>query len=210
MGNDIAHDRALADELVSNGNSLTLILAVKIFVFTTEHVSAALLGQSDLALGPSCVLEAKAQGTHPLPVAVNSACDSHLTQHCLVEVFSLLRFAASHSIEIDVLLHLDDFAANKHALLLSLQEFRHLPGLFGPLRQPTLHQLLQMICRPLALLIARGCCVLLTEDHLEKEAEELARLLLVREQKDVHAEVVEVSEVLKVFRELLARLKSPS
>lgn len=193
---DLTHNTILADHLVTNGDTFTLLLAKVVLVLASEHVTLTLLGQRDLAFGPGRLLYVQAKCVDTLSVVIGLARNGHLIEHLLVDTFGFLGLTCCDTFKIDILLHLNDFTTYQHSLLLAIAEVWHEPGFLAPLLQSSLDQLLKLVRRPLLLLVLGSGRVLLFEHDLEEEAEELARFLLVWEEEHVEAQVVEVSKVL--------------
>ena len=82
-----------------------------------------------------------------------------------------------------------------------------MPRLFRPFSHPSFDKLLELVGWALLLLfVLRG--VFVSEDNLEQETKEQSGVFLVREQKHIEAQVIEVAQVFEVFGELLAGLKA--
>lgn len=105
--------------------------------------------------------------------------------HHSTNAFGLLRFALLHAASIEIHLvvrSLDDVAVSDKHITRNLQELRNDPGLGLELHQSLLNLEFEGVAR-LLLLSLEAFFFLVFEHDLEKEAEDLAGVLFVREQE---------------------------
>ena len=120
-----------------------------------------------------------------LSILVHSLSDRKLVPHHLVDTLGFLTLATGHPLEVDILIHMDDFAADQQVASLPLIKVWQNPWLFLPLLDALLDKVFKSVGRPLLLLLVSLLFFSLGEDQLEHKAEELPGVFDIGEQKDI-------------------------